>query len=218
MVGEALDVLRQGDGGLVSPTALLRQGLHHNPVEITLDQPAQPRRLDMPVCRQALQSLGGADPARWRRWFFLADHPEHLVQRCPLERVASDRRAAGQDLVKDDAECVDVGSGIDVEGVERRLLGGHVERGASDAAEGGEQRLFGELHPGGRLGEAEVDHLGDGLPVMTLDEDVRRLEVAVDDPFLVGVMHRRADLAKQVESLGEVQSVQHRSNRSAGFP
>ena len=39
------------------------------------------------------------------------------------------------------------------------LLGAHVQRRADELGEAGEQRLLGELLPGG-LGDAEVDHLG----------------------------------------------------------
>ena len=70
-----------------------------------------------------------------------------------------------------------------------------------------EQAVLGQLQPAGRLGQAEVDHLGDRLAVVALDQDVRGLEVAVDDPLLVRVLHRRADLAEQGQPLGEAQPV-----------
>ena len=82
-----------------------------------------------------------------------------------------------------------------------------------DAAEGGEQRVLGQLQPARRLGQAEVDHLRHRLAVVALDQDVRRLQVAVDDPLLVGVLHRRADLHEQVEPVGDAQPVRRRSTR-----
>ena len=48
-----------------------------------------------------------------------------------------------------------------------------------------------------RLGHPEVDHLGHRLPVVQRDQDVGRLEVAVDDALLVGVLHRLADVDEQ---------------------
>ena len=45
-----------------------------------------------------------------------------------------------------------------------------------------------------RLGHAEVDDLRHRHAVVQRDEDVRRLEVAVDDAFLMRVLHRLADL------------------------
>ena len=49
--------------------------------------------------------------------------------------------------------------------------------------------------------------LGTGLAVVALDQDVRRLEVAVDDPLLVRVLHRRADLAEERQPLREAEPV-----------
>ena len=51
------------------------------------------------------------------------------------------------------------------------------------------------------LGDAEVDHLGHRLAVVQRDQDVRRLEVAVDDAFLMGVLHGLADVGEQLQPL-----------------
>ena len=53
----------------------------------------------------------------------------------------------------------------------------------------------------GRLGDAEVDDLGHRHAVVQRHQDVRRLEVAVDDPLLVGVLHGLADLDEQLQPL-----------------
>ena len=53
----------------------------------------------------------------------------------------------------------------------------------------------------GRLGDAEVDHLGHRLAVVEGDQDVRRLQVAVDDALLVGVLHGLADRDEELEPL-----------------
>ena len=63
-------------------------------------------------------------------------------------------------LVKDHAQGINVGTRVDVDRIERRLLGGHVQRRAGHRAEGAVQALLGQLQAAGRLGEAEVDHLG----------------------------------------------------------
>ena len=52
-----------------------------------------------------------------------------------------------------------------------------------------------------RLGHAEVDHLGHRRAVVQRDQDVGGLEVAVDDPFLMGVLHGLADRHEQLEPL-----------------
>src|ERR1700716_778567 len=43
------------------------------------------------------------------------------------------------------------------------------------------------------LGDAEVNHLDHGNAIVRSHQDVRRLEIAVDDAFTVGVLHRLAD-------------------------
>ena len=53
----------------------------------------------------------------------------------------------------------------------------------------------------GRLGDAEVDHLGRRPAVDERDQHVRRLDVAVDDPLLVGVLDRPADRDEQLQPL-----------------
>ena len=114
-----------------------------------------------------------------------------------MNRLSFERRGAGQELVEQDAQRIDVGARVDVEVVELGLLGRHVERCAEHHLMGGVQRLFGQrlMH---RLGQAEVDHLGDRLVVIRRDQDVRGLQVAVDDAFLVSVLKRGADLDEEV--------------------
>ncbi len=49
------------------------------------------------------------------------------------------------------------------------------------------------------LGQAEVDHLRHRLAVVFGDQDVRRLEVAVDDALAVGVLDGLADLNEELK-------------------
>ncbi len=53
------------------------------------------------------------------------------------------------------------------------------------------------------LGHSEVDHLGDRVAVDFGDQDVRRLEVAMDESLAVGMLHRRTHLLEEPESIGE---------------
>ena len=69
-----------------------------------------------------------------------------------------------------------------------------------DRAELGEHRLLGQALVD-RLGDAEVDDLGHGLAVVERDQHVRRLDVAVDDPLLVGVLDRLADRDEELQPL-----------------
>ena len=73
------------------------------------------------------------------------------------------------------------------------LLRAHVQRRADHLREPRVDRLVGQLLAD-RLGDAEVDDLHHRLAVVQRDQHVRGLEVAVDDPLLVGVLHRLADV------------------------
>jgi hypothetical protein len=115
------------------------------------------------------------------------------------------RVAPGQHLEHHDADRPQIGAVVD--GVHAELLGGHVRHGADHGP------LLGEAHVGQghvihlrrrpfglplaqRLGDAEVEHLhhaGAG------DEDVLRLEVAVDDVELLGAGQRAGDRQHQVD-------------------
>ena len=75
-----------------------------------------------------------------------------------LEPLLVERRRAGQQLVQQHAERVDVAPGVDVQAAHLRLLRAHVQRRADHLGEAGEQRLVGQLLSE-RLGDAEVDHL-----------------------------------------------------------
>jgi hypothetical protein len=99
---------------------------------------------------------------------------------------------------KHHAQRVDVGARVDVVVVRGGLLRAHVLGRADDLAHLGEHRHLGQALRGG-LGHAEVDDLGHRAPIHFRDEDVRRLEVAVDDGLLVRVLHALADAGEQLE-------------------
>ena len=84
---------------------------------------------------------------------------------------------AGQQFVQDRAQAVHVGCRADLGPVARRLLGRHVAWRARDYAGGRHVDCAGE-----HLREAEVGHVGLAIGV---EQDVRRLQVAVNDPLLV---------------------------------
>src|SRR5262249_9165471 len=52
-----------------------------------------------------------------------------------------------------------------------------------------------------RLGDAEVDHLEHRFVVAIANEHVRRLQIAMDDPLLMSMLHRLAGTEEKIESL-----------------
>ncbi len=111
----------------------------------------------------------------WRRILLeLADHRLHVV--------VAVRRRAGERLVERRAEAVDVGGRAELPGAQR--LGCRIRRRAEELARDRQRRV-------GRARDAKVGELpGAGLRA----QDVRRLDVAVDDVGGVGRGERARDL------------------------
>ncbi len=104
--------------------------------------------------------------------------------------VPPERDLAGEELEEDDPQRVDVAASIGAMPLAGRLLGRHVPRGPHDPALDGEGRLV-------RLAAGQAEIHDDRL-ASAVDHDVRRLEVAVDDAGLVGVVQARAILTTSV--------------------
>ncbi len=102
-------------------------------------------------------------------------------------RVALERPLSREELEQDDAESPDVGALVDLGAEAADLLGRHVV-GRSDRDPRTREPLVVVVE---RAGQAEVYE--DRLPDLR-DEDVPWLQVAVEDPVPVGVLHGAGDL------------------------
>ena len=89
----------------------------------------------------------------------------------------------------------------------------HVGRRADELLKGGEERLVRQTLALVALAMPKSMILGIGAPSCDGHEDVRGLEVAMDDALLVGVLDGLANLDEQVEPLLVVEIVLRRSNR-----
>ena len=113
------------------------------------------------------------------------DHPDDLVHRKLLELV---RQPMRQELKENDAQGVHIRAPVEPGWVGGDLFWAHVAQGAEQLAGLGSARGRQKVG-GGDMGDAEVEHLGlAGL----IDQDVAGLEVAMNDPLVVGVLHRVA--------------------------
>src|SRR5262245_60402697 len=109
---------------------------------------------------------------------------------------------SGEQFVQDDAECVDIGSSIDVGGLTARLFGSHILERAHDRAELRRQRLVGQP-PAGRLGDAKVNYLRHGAAIIGGYQYVRRFEISVYNSLMMGMLHGMANGYEQFEALTE---------------
>ena len=82
------------------------------------------------------------------------------------EPLAVERRRAGEQLVQEHAEAVDVAAVSTSSGVDLRLLGAHVQRRADHLTGGGCNIVFSVSLLADGLGHAEVDHLDHRLAVV----------------------------------------------------
>ncbi len=196
-----LDVGRKAVGRFVAPRAVLFQGLHHDPVQIAAEQLPELLHLGLAMvgdcaCRVAQRAHPRARLGR----LLLADDPQQLVVGRLVDPLLVERRRARQQLVQEHAQRVDVAAGVDVQAAHLRLLGAHVERRAHHVGKAGVDRPLGQPLVD-RLGHAEVDDLGDRHPVVERDQHVGGLDVAVDNPLLMGMLHRMANRDEQFQTL-----------------
>ena len=184
-IGVALQPLQVGahvGGGLVAQAWVLLQRLVDQVFQLGRNLRIEPHRRD-------------------RR--FVQDGIEH---RCA--GVAAKRQCARQHLVENRAEGKQVGAHVQF--LAQRLLGRHVGRRTHRRARAGQvlrrhrqgRRSSRRGHDGllycRHLRQSEVEHLG--MPALG-DQDVRRLDVAVDDPLCVRRIQRVGDLDSQVQHL-----------------
>ena len=197
-----LEVGRQAVGRLVTSAAILFQALHHNPVQVAPEQMDQPGRFDRtPFGRrgQALAGEGRQLRARADR-LLLPDRLDHRVQSLRHQFLGVEGGAAGQQLVEQHPQAIDVAARINVQPAHLRLLRAHVGRRAHELVQLRVNRRIRQAAFGG-FGNAEINHLGHGHAVEERDEDVGRLDVPMDNPLLVGVLDGLADVDEQVEPL-----------------
>ncbi len=122
-----------------------------------------------------------------------------LLQGDAHGRLAVEWDRARQQLVQDDADRIDVGGLAD--GVTLSLLGREVLGRPHDRA--------GHRHVGDAgAGDPEVRHL---RPALFVEDDVVRLEVAVDDPAPVGEAGRAQDLDDDVDARRPVRAAPSRA-------
>ena len=122
------------------------------------------------------------------------------AQRPPVV-ISEPGPAQREHLVEDQPEGVAIRATIDVDGDD--LLWGHVRQGAHRAPLGG----LVDGHPVEDLGQTEVEDLHRAAG----DHDVARLQVPVQHPLGVGVIHRGAELGEHREHLDKREVVVYRA-------
>ncbi len=207
----ALEIGRQRFGAVVALGRLLRERLADDGIEVARQLGSQPAR------RRAAQARAGRVDVQQARW---RDRRRHQfgVQGRRRARAGVDVQAigppSGQQLVEHDAQRVHV------RGRGQRLAGQLFRRGRLRRQRSSRPRRRVRVAREGiveetRDAEVEQSHLPVGR-----DEDVRRLEIAVDDEPRVRVPHGAQHLLEQGDALRGVQAMLVRvaRDRQAGDP
>jgi hypothetical protein len=126
--------------------------------------------------------------------------PRADLQHQRAEPLAVERANAGHALERDDAHGPQVGAEVDA-AVPLCLLRAHVVRRAEQSPRAGLRRAVTEAAADG-LGDAEVEDLDQLLVVVPNDEDVVRLQVAMNEAGFVGLAHGPRDVPQDAGGLG----------------
>ncbi len=142
----------------------------------------------------------GVESRRRPRRLLLSNGPTHGVKARSQELLGIEGSFAGQQFIEQHAQRVNIAPGVDVQAVHFRLLRTHVGRRANELFRGGEDGRIGQTALG-CFGDAEIDHLRRWQTVVQRHQNIRRLEVAVDDTFLVRMLDGTTNLDEQFEPL-----------------
>ena len=152
------------------------------------------------VAGQLAGQLLSSGPARNLARPGRGDVAEHALDLAVDGRLELQRDLAGQHLVEEDAEGIDVGARVDPARNHAGLLRAHVLRRSDQVAL---PRHEGPIALRGvrRLRDPEVDHLRHGQAVLDAHDHVGGLDVPVDDALAVSMLDALAHLEEQPESL-----------------
>src|SRR5262249_49663218 len=132
------------------------------------------------------------------------DRPNCLRRRLVKARHI-ERRRTHEQLVEQNPQRIDVAADVDV--ALPRLLGRHVRRRAKHWSWADEQqRPLGEPWPRG-LGDTEIDEFDDRHAIARGHEHIGRLQVAMNDAFLMGVLYSAAQVPEEYKPLAHCQPI-----------
>ena len=196
-IQQSLDVFAELSRGGVAPLGFWLERLQHDPVRVTLQAATETRRIRAPRVANLRQGryvvfvVRLQPPPNGEAW---CQMPVARLPSDPCGRLLTHRPASGQQLVEDRSEDVHVRSGRD--GLTPQLFGCGVRRRQRPKLG---RRLIGErvIHFE-QLGDAEVEELHLASP---RHEDVRRLQIPMDDERLMCVLRRVGHGSKEAEAL-----------------
>ena len=199
---KALDIFGQCRRRWIPAVDIPLDGFHDHPLEVTF-QPLPELLGRTPAAGGGGREVCSLQPPQARRGtgrIIFAKNALDLIVAVLEQLTGIKRRLAGQQFVKQDPQRVDVRARVDFEPAHLGLLRADVLWRTDELVESGVDRLVGQRLACG-FGNPEVDDLGHGLVPVQCHQDVRRFEVAVNDPLLVSMLDGVANLHKQAQPL-----------------
>ena len=181
----ARDVIRQIVRAAVAPRRITLECLQHDPVHVR----GQIRSVCGGLRRVALRQIAQED----------VDGLGGDVRR-------RDERLSAHQFKQDGAQRIHIAARVHMAATVLDLLRADVARCAHELVHARKLRLR-DVAALQHLRDAEVDHLRRDLPRLVAHHDVGGLQIAVDDPFLMRVMHRLANRHEELQPLPHIQFV-----------
>jgi len=204
MAPQSLEVRNHLRSRGIAQVPMMGESLAHDPIEAAGDRVTQLCGRRAPALRDLEPTVLHQSQGATRRHRVVAARGRQLV-----------RQHTHQQAMEHQTEGVDVRPGVDIltaQGLRAQVIGG------ADDPVGQGVRCFVGRRVVERLGNAEVDDLGQWASLLLGNEDVRRLEVAVDDALLVRVLYARTDRLEDLQAIADTEAtpVAVRDQGSAG--
>ncbi len=200
-----MDIVGEFGDRLVPACAFLSHSLEWNPFQFSVQTPGECANMRTTVLGDAGGSFAKmCHPSAWGSRVLIPDDIPYMLDATSAKHLTVKRQGTGQQLIEQHAEGIDVRTRVDVPCRHVCLFGTHVLRGSYQLSGFSKQCSIGRRLADG-LGDAEVYDLGDRLIALHVHQDIRGLEIPMNDALLVGMLNAFAYVHEQLQSLFNAQ-------------
>ena len=202
VVQVALQVGGDITGGVVTARAVLFEALHYDPIEIAADKRGQLVGCGVVVLRHRGRIHHGqrAQAGRRSRRVHLADCTAHFIQSGADQALCVEWGLTCEQFIKEHPQAIDVAARVQIQAAHLGLFRADVRGRADELLELGVDRFVREVTVCG-LGNSEINHLRNGDAIVQGDKDVGRLDVAMNDALLMGMLDGLTDSHEKIQSV-----------------
>ena len=185
----------------VASIPILFDRLEHDAIEVTMQQLPQSIRLDLTKLGngRSLGILQSTKPSRRFGSIGFSDLSAKLIVGLFLNCGFVDWCGAGKQFVKQDSEAINVAACIDIESAQPSLFGTHIRGSPHQLHEACIERFVRQTLSADCLRQAEVNYLDNRFRADLSYQNVRRFDIAMDDPFLMRVLNGVTNGLKKLE-------------------